>query len=101
MDAPDDRYADLAACPCCEYGYDPDHPWDIGGYWICPVCNWEDCLAQRRYFVDAGGPNAICLLDAQENFRRHGRCEQPFEMTMPPGADDCQHPDFRPITDLP
>lgn len=59
-------------CPCCGhlvFDYPP------GFHQVCPICGWEDNLAQLRFPLMPGAPNAVSLLDAQRNFAAHGAAE--------------------------
>ena len=56
-------YDDLPACPAC--GWDGDGGWEIGGYWICSICEWEDDPVQREHPDDPGGANGRSLRDWQ------------------------------------
>ena len=60
-------------CPCCGhlvFDYPP------GFHQVCPICGWEDNLAQLRFPLMPGAPNAVSLLDAQRNFAEHGAAER-------------------------
>ena len=59
-------------CPCCGY-LTSSSP---GGYDICPVCGWEDDLAQLRFANMPWGPNRYSLWDAQQNYLTTG-CSDP------------------------
>lgn len=61
-------------CPCCGYIVFNEPP---GSYGICPICFWEDDLAQLR-FVETHGANRVSLLEAQRNYRVLGAKEQRF-----------------------
>ena len=58
-------------CPCCGY----ITLYDLGEYYICPLCRWEDDPSQSEYPDLCGGANELCLIDAQENFTLHGICD--------------------------
>lgn len=56
---------DKFPCPCCGYRvfrYQPGH------HEVCPICRWEDNLAQLRFPLMPGGANPVSLADAQKNF---------------------------------
>ncbi|BCL78597.1 hypothetical protein ccbrp13_10620 [Ktedonobacteria bacterium brp13] len=61
-------------CPCCGYKTLEER----GGFDICPVCFWEDDgqddadAAVNRPF----GPNHISLVQARDNYRRIGACDE-------------------------
>ena len=61
-------------CPCCHYKTLEER----GGYYICPVCFWEDDgqddedADTRRAF----SPNHMSLTQARENYRRFGACDE-------------------------
>lgn len=53
-------------CPCCE-----KHSfYEMGGYEICPVCNWEDDPVQSKKPDLAGGANQMSLNEAREAYRQ-------------------------------
>ncbi len=51
-------------CPCCK-SFQLD---EVGGYEICPVCNWEDDPVQRKDPDFAGGANKVSLNQARKDF---------------------------------
>ena len=55
----------MYTCPICGYKTFSEPP---GGYEICPVCGWEDDVAQLR-FVESIGANKVSLIEAQQNFK--------------------------------
>jgi len=52
----------LFTCPCCGYRVFKDEP---GSHEICPICRWEDDVAQLR-FPNLLGANSLSLIDAQK-----------------------------------
>ncbi|MGW4383360.1 CPCC family cysteine-rich protein [Kitasatospora sp. NPDC004531] len=75
-------------CPCCGhlvFDAEDDGP---GSYEICPVCFWEDDLMQLRWPLSAAGANHIPLVEAQQNFRAFGACDQYARRHVRPAADD-------------
>lgn len=60
-------------CPCCGYRVFARQP---GSSERCPVCLWEDDLAQLRFPRLPGSANHISLEDAQHNFADFGTAER-------------------------
>jgi hypothetical protein len=60
-------------CPCCGYLVFGAPP---GSFDICPICFWEDDVAQLRFVDLAGGANSPSLFEAQRNFQGFGSCER-------------------------
>jgi hypothetical protein len=60
-------------CPCCGYLVFDHQP---GFHQICPICGWEDDLAQLRFPRMPGSANSVSLEDAQRNFRAFGASER-------------------------
>lgn len=58
------------ACPCCGYLTLAEEP--PGTYEVCPVCFWEDDVAQGEDPNLEGGANAVSLVEARENFAECG-----------------------------
>jgi hypothetical protein len=71
-------------CPCCGYFVFYRQP---GNHENCPICLWEDDLAQLRFPRMPGSANSVSLEQAQHNFadfgtaeRRHrGEGREPFD----------------------
>jgi hypothetical protein len=56
-------------CPCCGhkvFDYSPGH------HQRCPICAWEDDLAQLRFADMVGGANHVSLMRAQQNYQERG-----------------------------
>ena len=69
-----------------------------GGYEICPVCFWEDDQVQLRWPTMAGGANRVSLVEAQQNYRAYGACdEQGRKYVRAPLPDEPVEPGWRPI----
>jgi hypothetical protein len=62
---------DLYPCPCCQNMTLSE----VGGYEICPVCDWEDDPIQRSDQEYAGGANVPSLREARVNFKLYGTSE--------------------------
>jgi hypothetical protein len=60
-------------CPCCGYLVFRMQP---GGSERCPICLWEDDLAQLRFPRMPGSANHVSLEDAQHNFADCGAAER-------------------------
>lgn len=52
-------------CPCCGYLVFERQP---GSSATCPICRWEDDLAQLRFPRMPGSANSVSLENAQHNF---------------------------------
>jgi hypothetical protein len=82
-------------CPCCGYLVFNRQP---GSHEKCPICTWEDDLAQLRFPRMPGSANRVCLQDAQRNYTAFGASERraigegrrPFE-------DEVREADWRPL----
>lgn len=79
-------------CPCCGY-YTLT---TLGNYEICPICCWEDLPA-----ADFGmriTSNGVTLLQAQQNFRTYGACEEALRaLVRHPSAADHRSADWQPL----
>jgi hypothetical protein len=60
-------------CPVCGYLVFERQP---GGSERCPICLWEDDLAQLRFPRLPGSANHVSLEDAQHNFAHFGAAER-------------------------
>ncbi len=60
-------------CPCCGHLVFDREP---GYHQVCPICLWEDELAQLRFPTMPGVSNAVSLMDAQLNYQRFGVAER-------------------------
>lgn len=60
-------------CPCCGYLV---HDREPGFHQLCPICGWEDDLAQLRFPAMPGASNQVSLEEAQKNFHTLGACER-------------------------
>jgi hypothetical protein len=69
MIEPDRRYP----CPCCGYRVFERQP---GSSETCPICRWEDDLAQLRFPHMPGSANHVSLDEAQHNFAELGVAER-------------------------
>jgi hypothetical protein len=82
-------------CPCCGYLVFDEPP---GSYEICPICFWEDDLAQLRFPRMSWGANRVSLIEAQENYFRNGVCELRFRANVRAAeASDVREPQWRRI----
>ncbi|MBD3620458.1 MAG: hydrolase [Chromatiales bacterium] len=52
-------------CPCCGYLVFTTQP---GSYQTCPICLWQDNLAQLRFPLMPGAANTVSLERGQQNF---------------------------------
>src|SRR3989344_8024964 len=69
------RNQNLFPCPCCGYRVFARQP---GSSERCPVCLWEDDLAQLRFPRLPGSANHVSLGDAQHNFADFGTAERRY-----------------------
>jgi hypothetical protein len=60
-------------CPCCGYLV---FDWQPGSNKKCPICLWEDDLAQLRFPRLPGSANHVSLEDAQHNYAELGVAER-------------------------
>jgi Cysteine-rich CPCC len=71
-------------CPCCGHLVFDQQP---GSSQRCPICQWEDDLAQLRFPRMPGSGNPLSLEDAQRNYadfgassrRLHAESRKPFD----------------------
>lgn len=54
-------------CPCCENHSLPEPA--AGAFAICPVCGWEDDVAQLADPDFAGGANRLSLREARAAYQ--------------------------------
>jgi hypothetical protein len=64
---------DKHPCPCCGYLV---HRWQPGFHKVCPICGWEDDLAQLRFAEMPGSSNQVSLCKAQKNYVEYGASEK-------------------------
>lgn len=69
IDSPYRRYP----CPCCGYLVFSQQP---GSYQTCPICLWQDNLAQLRFPLMPNVANNVSLDEAQHNYERCGAAER-------------------------
>src|ERR1044072_2069489 len=82
-------------CPCCGYLVFDESP---GSYEICPICYWEDDVAQLRFPRISWGANRVSLIEAQENYFRDGVSELRFRSNVRAAeASDVRDPQWRRI----
>ncbi len=60
-------------CPCCGYKVNRLPP---GYHEVCPICGWQDDLAQLRFVDMPGSANHVSLRAAQKNFQAFGAAER-------------------------
>ena len=60
-------------CPCCGHLVFRHQP---GNHEKCPICLWEDDLAQLRFPRMPGSANAVSLEQAQYNYQDFGSAER-------------------------
>jgi hypothetical protein len=82
-------------CPCCGHLV---HEREPGFNQTCPICGWEDDLAQLRFPLMPGSSNRVSLLDAQQNYRDYGASERrSVGGTRAPEAGEGRDPGWRPL----
>lgn len=60
-------------CPCCGHLVHAQVP---GSNKVCPICGWEDDLAQLRFPLMPGSSNHVSLQEGQRNFQSFGAAER-------------------------
>jgi hypothetical protein len=82
-------------CPCCGYRVNRLPP---GSHEVCPICGWEDDLAQLRFAEMPGSANHVSLVTAQRNFMDCGSAERRYiGETRSPMPDERRDQQWRPI----
>jgi hypothetical protein len=82
-------------CPCCGHLV---HEHEPGFHQTCPICGWEDDLAQLRFPLMPGSSNTVSLLEAQQNFRSYGASERrSIGNTRAPDGGEGRDPGWRPL----
>ncbi len=82
-------------CPCCGHLVFDQQP---GNHERCPICLWEDDLAQLRFPTMPGSANAVSLQEGQENYREFGAAERRNRsLARPPLAEERQEAGWRPL----
>jgi len=85
-------------CPCCGHRVFRMPP---GGNESCPVCLWQDDLAQLRFPRMAGSANHVSLEDGQHNFAACGAAERRnAHAARPPQDHEAREPEWRPLDPL-
>lgn len=88
---------DKFPCPCCGYRVFQHQP---GGHERCPICGWEDDLAQLRFPRLPGSANHVSLEQAQQNFAAIGVAERRYAGEgRPPFEEETRERDWRPLDD--
>jgi hypothetical protein len=82
-------------CPCCGYLV---HEHEPGFHQICPICGWEDDLAQLRFPLMPGSSNTVSLLEAQRNYVSYGASQRrSVGRTRPPERGEGRDSGWRPL----
>jgi hypothetical protein len=82
-------------CPCCGYQVYSQQP---GSYQTCPICGWQDNLAQLRFPRMPNAANGVSLIEGQDNFERIGSAERRHTReTRAPEASDRREEGWRPV----
>ena len=68
-------YLDLSIypCPCCGHLVFSREP---GNHQVCPICMWEDELAQLRFPLMPSLSNGVSLRVAQDNYHSFGAAQR-------------------------
>ncbi len=86
---------ELFPCPCCGFRVFTLPP---GFHQVCPICSWEDNLAQLRFPLMPGGANRESLQVAQRNFREFGAADRySLDRVRAPDESDRRERDWRPL----
>ncbi|GGQ11853.1 hypothetical protein BKA00_006613 [Actinomadura coerulea] len=72
-------------CVCCGHLTMEALP---GSHQICPVCFWEDDVTQLRWPDQTMGANRVSLIQAQQNFKILGACEEQMVRHVRLARDD-------------
>lgn len=64
---------DKYPCPACGHLVNDQMP---GNHEVCPICGWQDELAQLRFPLMPGNGNRVTLQEAQINYMKHGAAER-------------------------
>jgi len=82
-------------CPCCGHLV---HEHEPGFHQTCPICGWEDDLAQLRFPLMPGSSNTVSLFEAQRNYERYGASERrSLGRTRAPEGGEGRDPGWRPL----
>lgn len=82
-------------CPCCGYLVFYRKP---GNHETCPICCWEDELAQLRFPTMTGISNHVSLQDAQINFQNYGASERRNRLqAREPHSHEVREAGWRPL----
>ena len=82
-------------CPCCGYLVFEREP---GHHERCPICCWEDDLAQLRFPRMVGSANTVSLERAQRNYAQLGAAERlRVKEARKPIEEETREPGWRPL----
>lgn len=82
-------------CPCCGYLVFRHPP---GCHETCPICQWEDDLAQLRFPRMPGSANAVSLEEAQQNFADFGAATRRHQLeARAPVEGETREHEWRPL----
>jgi hypothetical protein len=82
-------------CPCCGHLVFDQQP---GSSQRCPICQWEDDLAQLRFPRLAGSGNPLSLEEAQHNYTEFGASSRRLLAdTREPFEEEPREPGWRPL----
>ena len=87
--------SDFFPCPCCGHLVFRREP---GSHEVCPICLWEDELAQLRFPLMPSISNGVSLSAAQQNYRRYGVAQHKNRgLARAPLEGERLDPDWRPL----
>ena len=82
-------------CPCCGHLVFDFPP---GYHQVCPICLWEDDVAQLRFPLMPGGANRVSLLRAQQHYTELGVADLKNQGKQRcPDVADRRDRDWRPL----
>ena len=74
----------MEVCPCCQdWGL---HTLSLDGYYLCPVCFWEDSAGDDPDQPSIGN-NSLTLTVARANYAAFGACERRFVAHVRPRSN--------------
>ena len=89
------RDQSIYPCPCCGHLVFSQEP---GNHQVCPICLWEDELAQLRFPLMPSLSNGVSLRVAQDNYRSFGAARHKNQgLTREPVEGEGLDPGWRPL----
>ena len=82
-------------CPCCGHEVFRLPP---GHHETCPICAWEDDIAQLRFPGLVGGANPCSLIEAQDTYQQCGAAtRRRLALVREPLPSEHRDPAWRPL----